>query len=293
MNTYRNRLFCCLITASLCVFVGVGTALASSNSVTQAKDPTQSRPEPQRSCLSPLVLAVGGVCCPGPQSSMAPCLVSNPGGLSANAKKLKPIFVSGVKLPLPIVLQMLSKSLERSWSKALSDRADLVCRYRKSLNAGAPFLHCSTNNAHFHLGVEALYHIKPTNVKIQCYANCFITRGNVMISVLRYVNNNSTRARLLGSLLKGAPTANSSYSLRVAQTVPLKFPVGYGWIALNYPVFVKFIISKGDIAGIELMQRHGLAQKWDRKKQNRLPEQIAPNSSPDPWILCVAGNVIC
>jgi hypothetical protein len=81
-----------------------------------------------------------------------------------------------------------------------------------------------------------------------------LTQGNIAASISRYIDDSSRRACLISVLISKTPTIKAAYSLRVPQTVPMRFPSLNNKIE-NVPVFVTFIIKNGDLSGIKLSER--------------------------------------
>lgn len=208
------------------------------------------------SCRSPLIQGIEAVCCPGDAASHAPCLSSGPGDASTLAAKLPPLYVNGVKLPTPIIVQLVKKSLTRAWSRAPRDRNVLVCRFIDLPDTRLLRLYCNTDDGHSHASLStAKYHVGASDKTVYCYSNCFLTKGNVAISILRYVNGNLSRGRRLAALLSQAPDANADYSLRLPQTVPMLFPASGGSVKVDMPVYVTFVVNDGDLKDVQLARR--------------------------------------
>lgn len=219
----------------------------------------------QNPCSNPMVLSTGGLCCPLSPLSREKCSQEKAHPINRAASKIRPLEVNGVIIPLPVVAQMVKKGLRRSWSRGMEDRNLIVCGHGKteivnrSLSSPRlPSLHCLSNGAHFRHVLWNPYsphiHYNPEKVNIRCYANCFLTQGNIAASISRYIDDSSRRARLISVLISKTPTIKAAYSLRVPQTVPMRFPSLNNKIE-NVPVFVTFIIKNGDLSGIKLSER--------------------------------------
>ncbi|MGH8273050.1 MAG: hypothetical protein ACRES9_02160 [Gammaproteobacteria bacterium] len=241
-------------------------------------------------CLSPLIQGSGGLCCPGLPSSASPCLRTNFHAISADVGKLHPIYVNGFRLPLPIALQMVKKALSQPSSVSLKDRKKLLCR--KLPQAGSHFseLRCFT------VGKQ---HLKAEDKKVHCYMNCLLSRENLAISVLRYVNNDSDRARLLNNLLAKVPAGDANYTLRVPERVPLKENVQGGSVNLFYPLFVTFVVQNGGLVDVQMEKRPGVKPSLVRNLK-RVESQRAPQ--PPTRVdrdkgsmqgLCTTSNIKC
>lgn len=248
------------------------------------------------SCLSPLIQDVGAVCCPGGESSLAPCLSSGPGEISTLAAKLPPLYVNGVELPLPIVVQLVKKSLGRAWSRAPRDRNVLVCRLNEVPGSQLHRLYCDTDDGHFHAVLGAKYHVKASDKKVYCYYDCFLTKGNIVISILRYVNGNVTRDRRLAALLSQAPDTDADYSLRMPQTVPMLFPEPSGSVMVDTPVYVTFVVQDGDLKDVQLADRDNANREparalTDNPKLKK--PSVGPSTKELTTPLCLTPSVTC
>lgn len=208
----------------------------------------------QNPCSNPLVLSTGGLCCPASPLSGEECSQKQAQPINRAASKIRPLVVNGVIIPLPIVTQMVKKGLGRSWSPAMKARNLMVCGYGTS-SSRIPVLHCLSNRAHFRDPISKHLNYNPQKSNIRCYANCFLTQGNIVASVVRYIDFSSHRAQLISSLIGKTPTSMAAYSLRVPETVPMQFPPLHKIV--NVPVFVTFMIKNGDLSDIELAKRTG------------------------------------
>ncbi len=282
-----------LLLAAAVVLVGNGAGLATAS----AKGlPGNGSPAAAKStsfaCLTPLTAATGGLCCPGTQTSTAPCVASTPGVVSAAEKRLKPLVVNGVQIPLPIALQIVKKALKRKWSLSLAARNVLVCDFRQIAGSHMSVLHCNTNSVHFRGFIQANFHVKASDRKVHCYYNCFLTWENIVTALIRYVNADPGRANVLGSLLGKAPAASATYSLRVPETVPMRFPKQH--LFVNFPAYVTFVMGRGHLSDIELTRRKGTAKMvkhLSRHKQSR--DRVYVGNKSNGNILCTASNLTC
>lgn len=220
----------------------------------------------QNACSNPFVLSSGGLCCPLSSTSGEKCAQKQARPINRAASKMKPLTVNGVIIPLPIVTQMVKKGLKRSWSSAIKDRNLIVCGYGRTnirnsvlANSRIPSLNCLSNQAHFRFSLSDPYskHLDydPKKTNIRCYANCFLTQGNIAASVVRYIDHSSFRANLISSLIGRTPTSKATYSLRVPEIVPMQFSSSHK--AVNVPVFVTFTIKNGDLYDVEIAERKG------------------------------------
>lgn len=219
----------------------------------------------QNPCANPMILSTGGLCCPLSPGSTEKCSQQPAQRISRNVSKMKALVVNGITIPLPIVTQMAKKGLRRSWSEAMQDRNLIVCGYGRTQiahsdlsNTRFPVLHCLSNEAHFRYSPNNPYskHLNydPRKSNIRCYSNCFLTQGNVVASVTGYIDHSSHRAQLISWLIGQAPTSGAAYSLRVPETVPMRFPSLHNKI-VHVPVFVTFVIKNGDLSDIQLAER--------------------------------------
>ena len=275
------------------VLTGHGVALAATategshanRSITKAKSDYLA-------CLAPLTAGSGGLCCPGTRSSTSPCVASTPGMVSAAEKKLKPLVVNGVQIPLPIALQIVKTALRRKWSLSLSDRNVLVCDFRQLAGSRMSVLHCNTNSVHFRGFIQANFHVKASDRKVHCYYDCFLTKENIVTALIRYINSDPGRANVLGSLLGKAPAASATYSLRVPEIVPMRFPKQHGFF--NYPAYVTFVMGKGHLTDVEMTKRKGTAnvvKHLNHYKQSR--DRVYVGNPSNGNILCTASNLTC
>lgn len=261
---------------------------------------SSSRPPvagPDLPCLSPLIQNVGGLCCPGTQASVAPCLDIRRTEVSPLAEKLQPLYVDGIRIPTPIVLQLIKKALSQMWSAVPRDRATLVCRFTDVPGTRRTLLYCETNEGHFSRLQGPMYSLKlKKKSTIKCYYNCFLTRNNVYESLRQYVDDNYIRAEFIAGLLAQAPNEDDSYSLRMPQVVPMLFPLPGGPLILDYPVFVTYVIDDGDLADVKLADRKNpdeppsLTGRGD-KKLKQVPRGPTIPESPTP--LCKTVYVVC
>ncbi len=278
-----------LLLSTVLVLIGQGVALAATSTEhSQAQRPPVEAKSDSLACLAPLTAATGGLCCPGTQSSTAPCVSSTPGIISAAEKKLDPLAVHGVQIPLPIVLQMIKKALQRGWSSALADRGLMVCEYRRrNAGSGSPILYCNTNAVYFNnLQVDA------SNDKLHCLYHCFLTRENIITALIGYINDNHYAANVLPSLLNKAPAASATYSLRVPETIPLLLGNHHSFV--KYPAFVTFVMGNGHLTEIELAKRKGkikVVKKPGHYLQSSEPTVVWGQSNAD--LLCTVSNLQC
>lgn len=211
--------------------------------------------------------------------------------MDALAQKLTPVFVNGVKLPLPIVTQMVKKALTRIWSRAPKDRNELVCWFTSLPGTRFRQLLCNTNGHHFEAQRGAGYYVPASKKMVQCYYNCFLTKGEIAIAIIRYVNAHLTRARILSGLLLQAPKPDASYSLRVAETVPMLFPEGRKSVIRHTPVYVTFVIQDGALSDVELTRR---ANSHEFAGGHKFTGPAAAPSNPELAIpLCDDAAVSC
>jgi len=261
----------CVFRTSSGVILGIliaigGTSIASANNPeSSAGDSTPNGKIVQNPCSTPVVLSTGGLCCPLSPSSGEECSQQKVQPINRATSNMKPLTVNGVIIPLPVVTQMVKKGLRRSWSSAKKDRNLIVCGYgrtdieRSALsNSRLPVLNCLSNEAHFRLSFRNPYskHLDydPQKTNVHCYANCFLTQENVVASVVRYIDHSSHTARLISSLIGKTPTSKATYSLKVPETVPMRFPSLHNKI-VKVPVFVTFMIKNGDLSDIQLADR--------------------------------------
>ena len=281
-----------LVFALVAAFSGGAAEASTGTGPTHANSPPRQVHVDSRTCLSPLILASGGLCCPGTQSSMEPCLSSNPTVISAAVKKLKPLMVNGVRIPLPVTLQMIKKALGRVWSTAAANRDVLVCAFRKVPGTRVPLLHCNTNYVHFKGFIETDTHIKLSDRKVHCYYNCFLTRENIVASLVRYVNHDIRTARVLGSLLDKVPAADATYSLRVTETVPMWLPDRH--LLVDNPAYVTFVIGDGGLADVQLSEGDGKIEIVKHMEHNKRPRQRVNVGPPgSPGMVCTATAIQC
>lgn len=278
MNKAKER--CGVAIVAVCVFLVSAAALASVSYAQPKSGSAKSRASTDSSsCSSPLIHASGGLCCPGPRDSTAPCISSTPSMLNAAERKLPPLVVNGVRIPLPVALQLIKRGLYRSWSQKLADRGLLVCIHRKKPGTLERLLYCETNGSYFKerfsFNGKAHKYIKPSDIKVHCFTDCFLVRENIIVALARYVDRDEKRSNKLAALLERAPSAWSTYSLRVPETVPLWFPSKH--IIENYPAYVTFFVGNGEIVDVEFARNHkvGITVKSDakiRKQQQREEE---------------------
>lgn len=237
------------------LFAASGAALASAGNnrplATHVSIPGQPVSTP---CSNSVILSTGGLCCPHSRGSTESCSQTRRKIIYPSMARTKPLVINGVIIPLPIIAQMVEKGLRRSWSPAVADRNLLVCGYGSSSTL-LPTLHCLSNKAYFRHHSDKHLDYDPTKVKIRCYANCFLTQGNITASIIHYIDFSSHRARLISTLANKVPDIGASYSLRVPETVPMRFPALHKIV--KYPVFITFYIQKGDLSNIELAKRNG------------------------------------
>ena len=249
------------------LFAISGTSIASTSN----HEPTAGISAPngktlKNPCSNTIILSTGGLCCPLSPSPGEKCSQRKPRPINRAASTARPLAVNGVIIPLPIAAQMVKKGLRRSWSPAKKDRNLIVCGYGRTeiehsslSNSRIPELHCLSNEAHFRHSLRNPYseHLSydPRKTNIHCYANCFLTQGNVAASLGRYVDHSSHRAQLISSLISRMPTSKAAHSLRVPETVPIPFPSMHNKI-VHAPVFVTFTIKNGDLSDIELSKRN-------------------------------------
>jgi hypothetical protein len=174
---------------------------------------------------------------------MAPCLKTHRHAINAEVAKLRPIYVYAMRLPLPIALQIMKKALVRKLqAHPPANRLDLTCQKAKQVGTHLPSLHCGLNVNH---------HIKPEKLKVHCVTeHCQMNKGNFLVSVLRYVNSDAGRSRLLLSLLDKVPSISANYTLRVAGWVPLRSYTQGGSKVLNYPLFITYIVKNGELVAV-------------------------------------------
>lgn len=240
---------------TFCAFLAVsGPSLAAvaDGRPVLARSPVTSKPAASV-CANRVLLATGGLCCPLPQSTAGRCSQAQHRLIDPAMARLQPLRVNGVTIPLVIVAQVVDKGLHRSWSPAIEDRNQVVCRFGDS-SSRFPALHCLSNKTHFRNPVTQHLNYDPASSKIDCYSGCFLTQGDVAVSIVRYINSDAHRATLVSSLLSRMPKRRASYTLRIPETVPMRFPSLQDKI-LNYPVFVTFSITKGELSNIELSKR--------------------------------------
>ena len=97
---------------------------------------------------------------------------------------------------------------------------------------------------------------------------------------------------MLGYLLGEAPGASATYSLRVPETVPMRFPKQH--VFVNYPAYVTFVMGEGRLLDIELVKRERTAKMvkhLSRHKQSRDRAYVGNQSNGN--ILCTASNLTC
>lgn len=221
---------------------------------------------------------------------MEPCISSNPTIISAAVAKLKLLVVNGVRIPLPVTLQMVKKALGRTWSSVSSDRDVMVCEFRRVPATGVPFLYCNMNYEYFHTVKEKYNNVNSSDTKVHCYDNCFMTRKNIILSLIRYVDNDAFTAKVLGSLLDKTPAETATYSLRVAENIPMWIPDKH--LIVSSPEYVTFVIGGGGLVDVQLTERQGKIKVVAHKAHYKQPKDRV-NVGPSLGSLCKQSSVTC
>lgn len=255
------------VTLGILFSIGGASIASAHNHKPSAGSFATSGKTVQNPCSNPIVLSTGGACCPLSPLSQEKCSQKKAQPVNRAVSDMKPLKVNGVTIPLPVVTQMVKKGLRRSWSSAKEDLDLMVCGYGRTnirnsaiSNSRIPALNCLSNKAHFGYSPSNPYskhpNFDPRKTNVRCYADCFLTEGNVVASIVRYIDYSSHRAQLISSLISRTPTTKAAYSLRVPETVPMQFPSLHNKI-VNVPVFVTFTVKNGDLADIKLAKRSG------------------------------------
>ena len=216
---------------------------------------------------------------------MVPCLDTPRSRDRGVLDRLQPIAVNHVRLPMPIAMQMIKKALSRHWSARIADIDQLVCRRSTMSESRVRFLYCNTDGFHFHT------HVKASSQKVHCYENCFLTQGDIAITLANYVNADSSRSSILLGLLAQVPGAHADYSLREPERVPMTFYSPTGMIKVDFPVYLTFVVRQGSLVNLELKQRTEIEGKGGRKHGKK--RRTTRTATPQSYEYCAAVGIVC
>lgn len=132
--------------------------------------------------------------------------------------ELSPIVVEGVRMPMPVALQMLKNALARPWSGAWKDRNKPVCRTEPMLGSHFSSLRCQTNLEHFKEASTtqlALDSLPARGSGSEGCSLCAALNQAVPVEFVQWASGRRINPAGLHALLAKLPPAGSSYTLEM------------------------------------------------------------------------------